>query len=564
MKFNIALKLALGFGIVILIMGGLTLYNYTQLKILQQLQDDGAKRAKDGVIAQEGSGMGDKLYRIIADTIINRDFKESSVRWAATKKEAIKDVDLIAKSADTAEETTWAAEASATLVKVIDLYEKQIIPAAIENDAKKIAELDGEMDGLLTSFEAPLQKITKSLLAEQDAADKVFDQDIEQIIRVGVTLATIGLILSVLFGVLIARSITVPLGAGVRFAGAIANGDLTTRLDEKYKNQRDEVGDLAKALDGMLQKLTTVVAGVKQASGNVAAGSEQMSTSSEELSQGANEQSASVEEVSASIEEMTATIRQNADNASQTEKIATKSATDAKDGGEAVRRTVAAMKSIADKVSIIQEIARQTNLLSLNASIEAARAGEHGKGFAVVASEVQKLAERSQQAAGEIGELSKSSVEVAEKAGVMLEKLVPDIQKTAELVAEINAASAEQNNGAQQINNAMQQLSGVVQQNAAGAEEIASTAEELSSQAMQLQDTIGFFRIDDDRLKPAAQHGPAPRIAHAPAGAHHGFLPAAKAPRARLVSGMTPVKPGGIKIDLSNPGDAEDGDFKKF
>lgn len=244
----------------------------------------------------------------------------------------------------------------------------------------------------------------------------------------------------------------------------------------------------------LTRSVMNVVTSIESTSDNVSAGAEQISSSSEQMSQGASEQASSVEEISSAIEEMTATIRQNADNAAQTEKIATKSATDAKESGEAMRHTVNAMKNIADKISIIQEIARQTNLLSLNASIEAARAGEHGRGFAVVASEVQKLAERSQVAAGEISLLSGSSVEIADKAGEMLARLVPDIQKTAELVAEINAASNEQANGAQQVNIAVQQLNSVVQQNASGAEELAATAEELSAQTVLMQEAVNFLK----------------------------------------------------------------------
>lgn len=247
----------------------------------------------------------------------------------------------------------------------------------------------------------------------------------------------------------------------------------------------------------LTRSVMKVVTQIETSSDNVSSGTEQISSSSEELSQGANEQAASVEEISSAIEQMTATIRQNADNAGQTERIASKSANDAKESGEAMRHTVNAMKNIADKISIIQEIARQTNLLSLNASIEAARAGEHGRGFAVVASEVQKLAERSQVAAGEISVLSGSSVEIAEKAGEMLGKLVPDIQKTAELVAEINAASSEQANGAQQINIAVQQLNSVVQQNASGAEELAATAEQLSAQTVYMQEAVNFLKTGD-------------------------------------------------------------------
>lgn len=280
----------------------------------------------------------------------------------------------------------------------------------------------------------------------------------------------------------------------------------------------------------LTRSVMNVVTGIESSSENVRSGTEQISSSSEELSQGANEQAASVEEISSAVEQMAATIRQNADNAAQTERIASKSAIDAKESGEAMRHTVSAMKNIADKISIIQEIARQTNLLSLNASIEAARAGEHGRGFAVVASEVQKLAERSQVAAGEISQLSGSSVAIAEKAGEMLDKLVPDIQKTSELVAEINAASSEQANGAQQINIAVQQLNSVVQQNASGAEELAATAEQLSAQTVYMQDAVNYLKTgekssasNDNVNKPARNmYHPNPHLIKSHGDIFHG------------------------------------------
>ncbi len=306
---------------------------------------------------------------------------------------------------------------------------------------------------------------------------------------------TIAAILIFSIGViLLVRGITRPLQKCVDITGRLSQGDLDVDITVSGK---DEVGRLMAAMGVMVEKIREVVADVKVAADNVAGGSQHISSGSAVLSQGSSVQASSVQEVSSSMEEMISNIRQNADNAQQTEKIALRAAQDAKQGADVVFRTIAAMKDISGKTKIIEEIARQTNLLALNAAIEAARAGEHGKGFAVVASEVRKLAERSQVAAGEIGLLSVSSVQVAERAGEMLEKLVPDIQKTAELVQEINGASAEQNSGAGQINKAIQQLDQVVQQNAGAAEEMSSTAEELSAQAEHLQSAVEFFKIDN-------------------------------------------------------------------
>lgn len=312
----------------------------------------------------------------------------------------------------------------------------------------------------------------------------------------------VGLLLALLsagiLSVLITRGIVKPILKGIDFAKAVAGGDLAAQAD---LNQKDEVGMLANAMKDMVSRLREIVTDVKQVSNNVASGSYELSASAEEMSQSASEQAASAEQVSSSMEQMVSNIAQNTDNAMMTEKIALKSAETAREGGRAVEKTVAAMEEIVEKIGIIEDIARQTDLLALNAAIEAARAGEHGRGFAVVASEIRKLAERSQTAAGMINKISVSSMNIARKAGEMLSQIVPDVQKTADLVQEISASSREQNISADQVNQAIQQLDQIVQQNASASEEISSTSEELSGQAEQLRFTMGFFKTEESEWK---------------------------------------------------------------
>ncbi len=334
---------------------------------------------------------------------------------------------------------------------------------------------------------------------------------------VNIIAMVVAAVVAMALGLILTRGITQPVYKGVTFAKEMAEGNLTASLDV---DQKDEIGDLARALQEMRDQLVGVVRDVQGASNNVASGSQEMSSTAQQMSEGATEQAASAEEVSSSMEEMSSNISQNSDNAAQTEKISQQAAQRAEEGGEAVNQTVEAMRQISDKIQIIDEIARNTNLLALNAAIEAARAGEHGKGFAVVASEVRKLAERSQVAAGEIAELSKSSVDVAERAGEMINGIIPDIRKTAELVQEISAASSEQNSGAEQINQALVQLDEVVQRNASASEEMASMSEELNGQAEQLQNTVAFFKIDQGGSRRLAVEGP-----------RHGTQPASRKPQ---------------------------------
>jgi methyl-accepting chemotaxis protein len=338
--------------------------------------------------------------------------------------------------------------------------------------------------------------MTANLRQTSDIADRIAEGDISVTVKPLSDKDTLGISM---------QNMSRYLMTTAELANAIASGDLT--VDARRQSKADALGA---ALESMMERLRGVVGDALAASDNVSSGSQELSSSSEQLSQGATEQASAAEQASASMEEMAANIKQNADNAAQTEKIARQSSRDAEASGKAVSRAVNAMRTIAEKISIVQEIARQTDLLALNAAVEAARAGEHGKGFAVVASEVRKLAERSQAAAAEISALSGDTVQVATEAGEMLSRLVPDIQKTAELVSEISAACREQDIGASQINDAIQQLDRVTQQNAGASEEMSATSEELAAQAEELQASIAFFRVDNAyhrkpmAMKPAA------------------------------------------------------------
>jgi methyl-accepting chemotaxis protein len=409
--------------------------------------------------------------------------------------------------------------------------------------------------------DAAIAALNEDIALNNKGAEEV-TKHADEIYRAARNLIVIMLVLAAIVGtvlaIAVARTITKALNEGIALPERLAEGDLGVTFGNFSK---DEAGRLLQALSRMVKKLTEVVVGVATSASNVATGSEQLSATSAELSQGSTEQASSVEEVSASMEQTSSNIKQNADNATQTETIALKAANDAKEGGEAVAQTVNAMKQIASKISIIEEIAHQTNLLALNAAIEAARAGEHGKGFAVVAAEVRRLAERSQKAAGEITELSKTSVNVAERAGDLLSKILPDVKKTAELVQEITASSREQDSGVQQINRAVQQLDEVIQKNAAAAEEMSSTSEELSGQAQELQVAMGFFKVSAEMRKAPSHHA----IRKTTATPVLKKAVTAKKTTSSPAPSQHPEKSSVAKgVDLALGADSEDAGFESF
>ncbi len=362
---------------------------------------------------------------------------------------------------------------------------------------------EAQLPAFLEAFDAlatELDALSRTVEGEAVAAKARGDRGSTIAQRIVIGASAIGIVIMIVLSIIIVRSITLGMRGAVAAANSLAAGDVGARVDV---TSSDDIGDVQLAMQKMMAKLGQVIGEVRSGASALSAASGQVSASAQALAQGTSEQAASVEETMSSLEQMNASISQNADNSRQMEQMALKGVRDAEQSGETVRATVEAMSSIAQKITIVEEIAYQTNLLALNAAIEAARAGEHGRGFAVVATEVRKLAERSQMAAKEIRSLAASSVKVAEKSGQLLAELVPAIRKTSELVQEVAAASNEQATGVAQINRALSEVDQVTQRNASSAEELSSTAEELSAQAAALQQLMSFFRGVDHHAAPA-------------------------------------------------------------
>ena len=538
-EMKVGTKLGLGFATVLLLMLGMSLFALNQMASINQKSTDMAENWLPSVRFVEELNTDTSDYRILEleHTLADDDASMTKIEqeMAAQLKKLQDGRAAYEKMISSAEEKSLYEEFSKQFVAYLLIHDKLVLLSQQNKTKEGLALLNGDSKKLFNEYSATLLKLVELNVKGGEAASAAGDTEYAASQKWVSGFIGLGILLGILIATLIVRGLLRQLGGEpayvAQLVAQIGRGDLTATV----KTKANDDSSMLYAVGQMVGNLVRVVSEVRSSANALSSASEEVSATAQSMSQASSEQAASVEETSASVEQMTASITQNTENAKVTDGMAVQAAKQASDSGSAVSQTVEAMKQIAKRIGIIDDIAYQTNLLALNAAIEAARAGEHGKGFAVVAGEVRKLAERSQIAAQEISEMSTSSLEVAEKAGGLLQEMVPAIKKTSELVQEIAAASEEQSSSVGQVNTSMVQLNQITQQNASSSEELAATAEEMSGQAEQLQQLMAFFKVEGTD---------APHIGHSAAKVAH--KPVAHAPTA--VSSQTPPQKGFVKF----------------